>query len=68
MRSDVAEVERELYEVRSLLRMLGMRRTMWVVPVELAAVVHGACTRAIEVRERDRLVKYLAEAGVVEAE
>ena len=47
--------------------MLGMRRTMWVVPVELAAVVHGACTRAIEVRERDRLVKYLAEAGVVEA-
>ncbi len=63
---DVAAVERELYEVRSLLRMLGMRRTMWVVPVELAGVVHGACTRAIEVRERERLVKYLAEAGVVE--
>ncbi len=62
---DVAAVERELYEVRSLLRMLGMRRTMWVVPVELVAVVHGACTRAIEVRERNRLVQYLAEAGVV---
>ncbi len=64
----VADVERELYDVRSLVRMLGMRRTMWVVPVELAAVVHGACTRAIEVRERDRLVQYLAEAGVVEAD
>ncbi len=63
----VAAVERELYEVRSLVRMLGMRRTMWVVPVELAAVVHGACTRAIEVRERDRLVHFLDEAGVVDA-
>ncbi|MEA2972911.1 MAG: hypothetical protein QOG82_1369 [Actinomycetota bacterium] len=65
---DVAAVERELYDVRSLVRMLGMRRTMWVVPVELVAVVHGACTRAIEVRERDRLVRYLAEAGVVDAD
>ena len=66
--ADVAAVERELYDVRSLVRMLGMRRTMWVVPVELTAVVHGACTRAIEVRERDRLVNYLAEAGVVDAD
>ncbi|MEA2825893.1 MAG: hypothetical protein QOG43_332 [Actinomycetota bacterium] len=66
--ADAAAVERELYDVRSLVRMLGMRRTMWVVPVELAAVVHGACTRAIEVRERGRLVKYLAEAGVVDAD
>ncbi len=65
---DVATVERELYEVRSLVRMLGMRRTMWVVPVELAAVVHGACTRAIEVRERARLVQFLVEAGVVDDE
>ncbi len=64
----MAAVERELYDVRSLVRMLGMRRTMWVVPVELAAVVHGACTRAIEVRERNRLVQYLAEAGVVDAD
>jgi len=63
---DVAAVERELYEVRSLVRMLGMRRTMWVVPVELAAVVHGACTRAIEVRERARLVQFLVEAGVAD--
>lgn len=62
----VADVERELYDVRSLVRMLGMRRTMWVVPVELAAVVHGACTRAIEVRERARLVQFLAEAGVAD--
>ncbi|MEA2685431.1 MAG: hypothetical protein QOE93_626 [Actinomycetota bacterium] len=62
--ADVAAVEQALYDDRFLLRMLGMRRTMWVVPTELAAVVHGACTRAIEVRERARLVGFLAEAGV----
>jgi hypothetical protein len=62
----VADVERTLYDERRLLRMLGMRRTMWVVPVELAAVVHGACTRAIEVRERARLVQFLAEGGVTD--
>ncbi|HEX2504197.1 MAG TPA: crosslink repair DNA glycosylase YcaQ family protein, partial [Miltoncostaeaceae bacterium] len=33
---DVAAVERALYEDRSLIRMLGMRRTMFVVPDELA--------------------------------
>jgi hypothetical protein len=62
----VVDVERALYDDRRLLRMLGMRRTMWVVPVELAAVVHGACTRAIEVRERARLVQFLAEGGVTD--
>jgi len=62
----VADVERALYDDRSVLRMLGMRRTMWVVPVELAAVVHGACTRAIDVRERKRLVQFLAEGGVTD--
>jgi len=62
----VPDVERALYDDRSLLRMLGMRRTMWVVPVELAAVIHGACTRAIEVRERKRLVQFLAEGGVTD--
>ena len=64
--ADVAAVERALYDDRTVLRMLGMRRTMWVVPVELAAVVHGACTRTIAVRERQRLVGYLAEAGVTD--
>ena len=29
---DVAAVERALYDERSLIRMLGMRRTMFVVP------------------------------------
>ena len=63
---DASAVEQALYVDRSLLRMLGMRRTVWVVPVGMAAIVHGACTRAIEVRERRRLVRFLAEGGVTD--
>jgi Winged helix DNA-binding domain len=62
--AEVAAVERALYEDRTLIRMLGMRRTMWVVPVELAAVVKESSTKAIVVRERRRLVQHLTEAGV----
>jgi hypothetical protein len=59
---DVAAVQRALYQERSLVRMLGMRRTMWVVPVDLAGVVHAAATRDIAVRERRRLLQRIAPA------
>src|SRR5512147_3108916 len=48
---EVADLERELYERRSLVRMLGMRRTLWVVPRELVEVVDAACTRTVAARE-----------------
>ena len=38
-----AEVERALYEERTLLRLMGMRRTMFVVDRAVAPVVHAAC-------------------------
>ncbi|MGZ4620092.1 MAG: winged helix DNA-binding domain-containing protein [Frankiaceae bacterium] len=60
----VAEVENALYEQRTLVRMLGMRRTVFVLPVELAPIVHAACTEAIAARERRKLVQYLEEGGV----
>ena len=41
---DVTAVERALYEDRSLIRMLGMRRTMFVVPDELAPAIQASCT------------------------
>ena len=63
----VEAIEQELYEQRSLVRMLGMRRTMWVLPLELASVVQAACTRSIAVRERRVLVEILEEAGVADA-
>ncbi len=57
-------VEHALYRDRSLVRMLGMRRTMFVVPEELETIIHAACTRAIAVRERRRLVQLLEQAGI----
>jgi winged helix DNA-binding protein len=63
----VEAIERELYERRTLIRMLGMRRTMFVLPVELAAIVQAACTRMIAIRERRRLVQLLEQAGIADA-
>jgi hypothetical protein len=54
----------ELYEARSLVRMLAMRRTMWVFPIELAAIAQAAATNAVAQNERRRLEKMLADAGV----
>jgi hypothetical protein len=60
----VADVETALYDDRLLLRMLGMRRTVFVVPDELAPVVQAACTADVAVRERKVLLKHLAESGI----
>jgi hypothetical protein len=62
--ADVGAIERALYDERLLVRMLGMRRTMFVVPVELAPIVQAACTRAIAVQERRRLIQLLEQAGI----
>ena len=61
---DVAAVERALYEERSLLRMLGMRRTMFVVPVECAPVVQAAATDAVAAQVRRRYTQLLEEGDV----
>jgi hypothetical protein len=57
-------IERALYEERTLLRILGMRRTMFTVPVELAGIVQAACTMAIAARERRNLEQMLSGAGL----
>ncbi|RJL34676.1 winged helix DNA-binding domain-containing protein [Bailinhaonella thermotolerans] len=59
-----AAVEDALYEERSLLRMLAMRRTMFAVPAGFAPVVEAGATRAIAAKERASLLKLLAEAEV----
>ena len=60
----VAAVERALYDDRALVRVLGMRRTMFVEPVELIPVVQAACTDAIAVQQRRLLVDMVGKAGL----
>lgn len=62
----VAAVERALYDDRVLVRMLGMRRTMFVVPRDLAPIVQSSSTRAIAANERRRLVQRLEAAGIAD--
>jgi Winged helix DNA-binding domain len=63
---EVGDLESALYEERSLVRMLGMRRTLWVVPRDLVPVVDAACTRTIAARERRRLEGFVADSGASE--
>jgi hypothetical protein len=62
--ADSAAVEHALYEERSLVRMLGMRRTMFVVPAGLAPVIQIACTDQIAQRMRRQLAQRVKEAGI----
>jgi hypothetical protein len=57
-------IEDALYVERSLVRILCMRRTMFVVPVELAPVVQAACTRGLVPGERKRFIALLEDAGI----
>jgi hypothetical protein len=63
---DVAAVERALYDRRVLIRLLGMRRTVFVTPLDMAPVILAACTGAIAARERRRLISWLAECGIAD--
>lgn len=62
--AEIDAFERALYDQRTLVRILGMRRTMFVVPRELVPVVQAACTRAIATLERRRLVQLLEQTGI----
>jgi hypothetical protein len=61
---DKAAIERALYEERSLVRMLGMRRTMFVVPVGLVPVIQAACTDQIAERMRRQLAQAIETSGI----
>jgi hypothetical protein len=62
--AEIEQIERSLYEERALVRILGMRRTVFVVPAGLVPVVDSACSRAIAARERQRLEQMLEQAGI----
>lgn len=58
------DVDTALYAERSVIRMLGMRRTVFVVPAELGGVVQAACTDDVATRMRRGLEKDLAGGGI----
>ena len=63
---NISDVEACLYEQPSLFRILGMRRTLFAVPVDLIPLLHHGCARPLAAAERRRLVGYLETEGVTE--
>lgn len=62
----VEEVEEALYTDRSVLRMLGMRRTLFVQPLPKVAAVQRGYTDSFVARERKRLAGWLEATGVAD--
>ena len=59
----VSVLEDALYEQRTLIRMLGMRRTLFIVPDDFTGIVQTSSTDAVAATHRKRLLKFLADAG-----
>src|SRR5262245_60050696 len=62
----VADIERALYEERRLLRMPGIRRTMFAVPTEDAPMIQSSCTDAIAGQLRRRYIQLLTDTGTAD--
>lgn len=60
---EIAAVEKHLYEDVSLVRLLSMRNTLFVVSEEMAPLVEASNARAVAAKERRTLLKHLAEDG-----
>jgi hypothetical protein len=60
-----AAIAEALYERRALVRMLGMRRTMFVVPADLRPVIQESTMPRIESAQRRLLVRHLRELAAV---
>lgn len=62
----VEQIEQALYDDRTLVRLLGMRRTMFVPPRELAPVIQASSARAIAVEQRKLLIRHLGVGSDIE--
>ena len=62
--ASVADIDRALHDDRTIVRVMGMRRTLWAVPADLVPVIAGACGRAIAADERRKLVKAVEDQGL----
>jgi hypothetical protein len=60
-------VEAALYDDRSLVRTIAMRRTLWVATRSTLEVIEGSSAGNVAASERKRLTRYLLESGIENA-
>jgi Winged helix DNA-binding domain len=63
-KSSPESIERELYDEPTVLRMLAMRRTLFLVPIPDVPMILAAGSQDVAMRERPRTVKMLTDAGL----
>jgi Winged helix DNA-binding domain len=61
---EVADLDRALYEERSLVKHLSMRRTLFVFPRETLSVAQAGASERVADAERRRLIKDVDGAGL----
>jgi hypothetical protein len=61
---EVAEVDRALYDDRTLVKQLAMRRTLFAFPCDLLAAVWPSASARVAATERSRIVKGVEAAGL----
>jgi len=62
----VADVDNAFYADRTLVKHLGMRRTLFAFRRELFGVIQSAASERVAAQERRRLAKEVEQAGLVE--
>jgi hypothetical protein len=60
----VSDMERALYEDRSLVKHLAMRRTLFVFPRDILAVAQAGASNRVADAERRRLIREVETAGL----
>lgn len=63
-----SDVEQALYDDRTLLRMLAMRRTMFIAPLDLVPVLQASCADALAHKQRRAYRKFIEQSGAVEGD
>lgn len=61
---EVADLERALYQERTLVKHLAMRRTLFVFPREVLSYAQAGASERVAGQERRRLVKQVEQAGL----
>jgi hypothetical protein len=59
-----ADIDDALYDARTIVKHMAMRRTVWALPTELVPVVQVAASDAIAANERRRLARDLERSAV----
>lgn len=62
----VADVERALYDERTLVKQLAMRRTLFVFPRDLLPAAWGSASARVAVKEWKRMVKDVIAGGIAD--